>query len=145
MQNLNLEVETMQISIYSNIILHLLNKHGKLSVNKITLFSYLVKKDKYSPSKVYTANNTQDIVCKAVSLLSGEFKEYSENVKYIIKTIHLLVSKGKIYLSNNILSLSDESIINKVIYEESAFISKAIEESKNMSDRQFLKEVISNV
>lgn len=145
MQNLDLEIETMQIGIYINIILHLLNKHGKLSVNKIMLFSYLVKKEKFRISKVYTANNTQDIVCKAVSLMSGEFKEYCRNTKYIIKTIHLLILTGKVSLSNNLLSLNDEGEIGKVIYEESAFINKAIEESRNMSDRQFLKEVISNV
>lgn len=51
MYNLDLEIETMQISIYTNIILHLLYKHRELSINKIILFSYLVKKEKFRISK----------------------------------------------------------------------------------------------
>lgn len=145
MHNLDLEIETMQISIYTNIILHLLYKHRELSINKIILFSYLVKKEKFRISKIYTANNSQDIVCKAVSLMSGEFEEYCRNTKYIIKTIHLLILSNKVSLNRNFLSLNEDDEIGKEIYVESAFINKAIEESKNMSDRQFLKEVISNV
>lgn len=38
MQNLELEAETIQISIYSNIVLNLLKKHTVLSLNKIMLF-----------------------------------------------------------------------------------------------------------
>ena len=47
MQNLELEAETIQISIYTNIVLNILKTHGELSVNKtIYFFSYLVKKEK---------------------------------------------------------------------------------------------------
>ena len=47
MQNLELEAETIQISIYTNIVLNILKTHGELSVNKTLLFSYLVKKEKF--------------------------------------------------------------------------------------------------
>lgn len=46
MQNLELEAETIQISIYTNIVLNILKTHGELSVNKTLLFSYLVQKRK---------------------------------------------------------------------------------------------------
>ena len=52
MQKLELEAEIIQVSIYMNIVLNILKKHGKLSVNKILLFSYLVKKEKFRLGKV---------------------------------------------------------------------------------------------
>lgn len=145
MQNLELEAETLQISIYSNIVQNILKKHMVLSVNKIMLFSYLIKKDKFRLGKVYTANNTQDIVCKAISLISGEYSEYCENVNFILKAVHLLLVNNKIKMEGNLLYLSDEIDAKRGIYQESPFIEKAIEVSKKMSDRQFMKEVIANV
>ena len=145
MQNLELEAETIQISIYSNIVLNLLKKHTVLSLNKIMLFSYLVKKEKFRLGKVYTAHNTQDIVCKAVSLISGEYLEYCENVKFILKAVHLLFINSKVKMEGSLLYLSDESDVKKSLYPESPFIENAIEVSKKMSDRQFMKEVIANV
>ena len=83
MQNLEIEVETIQISMYTNIILNMLRKHKEMSVTKTLLFSYLIKKEKFRLGKVYTAKNTQDVLCKAISLLSGEYVEYCENIKFI--------------------------------------------------------------
>lgn len=145
MQNLELEAEVIQISIYSNIVLNLLKKHTVLSLNKIMLFSYLVKKEKFRLGKVYTAQNTQDLVCKAVSLISGEYMEYCENVKFILKAVHLLFINSKVKMEGSLLYLSDESDVKKSLYQESPFIENAIEVSKKMSDRQFMKEVIANV
>lgn len=141
MQKLELEAEIIQVSIYMNIVLNILKKHGKLSVNKILLFSYLVKKEKFRLGKVYAANNTQDIVCKAISLLSGEYEEYCGNVRFILKAIHLLIIAQKIELNDSFLSLTDEQSVEENIYQESPFLEKAIEESKTMSERQFMKEV----
>ena len=145
MQKLELEAEIIQVSIYMNIVLNILKKHGKLSVNKILLFSYLVKKEKFRLGKVYAANNTQDIVCKAISLLSGEDEEYCGNVRFILKAIHLLIIAQKIELNDSFLSLTDEQSVEENIYQESPFLEKAIEESKTMSERQFMKEVTFNV
>lgn len=145
MQNLELEAETLQISIYSNIVQNILKKHMFLSLNKIMLFSYLIKKDRFRLGKVYTANNTQDIVCKAISLISGEYLEYCDNVNFILKAVHLLLVNNKIKMEGNLLYLSDEIDTKRGIYQESPFIEKAIEVSKKMSDRQFMKEVIANV
>ena len=47
MQKLELEAETIQISIYANIIMNILKKHGELSINKMLLFSYLIKKGRF--------------------------------------------------------------------------------------------------
>lgn len=145
MQDFKLEIEALQIGIYSNIIKQILNRHDDLSVNKILTFAYLVKKEKFIMYKVYTAKNTQDVVCKAISLLAGQYTEYCENVTYILKAIHLLIEKEQIKINNNVLSVKENIEMEKVIYEENSFLQKAIEMSKKMTDRQFMKEVISNV
>lgn len=145
MQNLELEAETIQVSIYTNIVLNILKSHKELSVNKTLLFSYLIKKEKFRLGKIYNANNTQDVVCKAISLLSGEYVEYCENIKFILKAIHLLVISKRIELNGCLLSWINGQKVAKSLYQESPFIEKAIEESKKMSDRQFMKEVTSNV
>lgn len=145
MQILELEAETIQISIYTNIVINILKNHGELSVNKILLFSYLIKKEKFRLGKIYNANNTKDVVCKAISLLSGEYTEYCENIQFILKAIHLLVMSKKIEVNGYLLYWISGLEVEKSLYQESPFIQKAIEECKKMSDRQFMKEVISNV
>lgn len=87
MRKLELEAETIQISIYTNVIMNILKKHGQLSINKMLLFSYLIKKGRFRLGKIYTANNTQDIVCKAISLISGEYVEYCENINFYVKNL----------------------------------------------------------
>lgn len=145
MQSLELEAEAIQISIYANIVLSILKVHGELSVNKTLLFAYLIKKEKFRLGRIYTANNTQDVVCKAISLLSGEYMEYCENIKFILKAIHLLIIGKRAELNGYLLSWINEQEFEKSLYQEPPFIGKAIEESKKMSDRQFMKEVTSNV
>ncbi len=145
MQNLKLEAEILQISIYTNIVLNILKKHKELSLNKMICFSYLIKKEKFRAGKIYAANNTKDVVYKAVSMLSGEYIEYCDNIKFILKAIHLLIENKKIELNGYVLCWINDTETRKSLYQESLFIEKAIEESKRMSDRQFMKEVTANV
>ena len=145
MQNLKIETEVLLISLYANIILNILKKHNELSVCKILFFSYLIKEDKFRVRNVYSANNSQDVVYKAISLIAGKYNEYCENLEFIIKAIHLLVENKEILISNNRLCLYKEFDSGIIYYRESPFIANAIEESKKVTDRQFLKEVIANV
>lgn len=146
MNDLELEIETIQIGIYCNIILNLLKKHYNLSLCKILIFSYLIKKDKFQFGKVYNANNSQDVVYKAISLLSGTYKDFCYNINFIIKSIHLLVINCKIEIDNhNILMLCPDVEVKSELYKESKFIFKAVEESKAITDRQIMREVINNV
>ena len=145
MQNFELEAETLQISIYVNIVLNMLKSHTALSVSKVLLFAYLVKKEKFRLGKIYLASNKQDIVYKAISLLYGEYAEYCENVKFILKAIHLLIQGNRIQMNNTLLSIKDGVEVEKSVYQEAPFLEKAIEESKKISDRQFMKEVIASV
>ena len=145
MQNLELEAEVIQISMYTDIILNLLKKHSELSICKTMLFSYLIKKEIFRLEKIYTAGNTKDIIYKAISLLSGEYEDYCENVKYILMTIHLLKLNSKVRVNDCLLCLVDGIEIKSSVYKEIPFIEKAIEASKRMTDRQFMKEVMASV
>jgi hypothetical protein len=145
MKNMRSEAEVIQISIYCDIILQMLNKHRELSVNKVLVFAYLVKKDKFIPRNIYTGNNTKDVIYKCLSLLSGDYKEYCNSIEFIIKAIHLLNINELVILENDVLKSSGKGNIDKFIYEESMFLEKAIEASKRMTEKQFIKEVIHNV
>lgn len=145
MKNLELETEVIQIGIYSNIILNVLKYKSDLSISKITLFSYLIKKDKFKVAKIYTANNSQDVVCKAISMISGEYENYCREIVFILKAIHLLIEDSKVVNKSNLLTLCEDISFDKALYPISAFIEKAIDESNKMTDRQFMKEVTSNV
>ncbi len=145
MRNLKYESETIQISIYCNIINQILKKHKELSVSKMLVFSYLIKNDNYVPKSIYTANTSKDLIYKGLSLLTGDYMGFCDSVEYIIKAIHLLKSKGLIGLENNIIIEISNTKIGKMVYEESMFLEKVIEASKKMTDKQFMKEVTYNV
>lgn len=145
MRNLKSESETIQVSIYCDIIQQILTRHKELSVNKMLVFSYLIKRDKFTYKSVYTANNSQDIIYKGLSLLAGDYMGFCNSVEYIIKAIHLLKLKNIIGLENNIIIEIPSTGMGKAVYEESNFLGKVIEASKKMTDKQFMKEVTYNV
>lgn len=145
MRNLKEQTETIQLSIYYNIICQILKNHKQLSVCKLLTFSYLVKKNRFFGGTIYSAKNTQDIVFKGIAFLSGDFDGFCNSVSYIIKALHILVKKGIILLENDIVTLNDTTVKLDLVYEESNFLKKVIEESKVMTDRQFMKEVTYNV
>lgn len=145
MRSLELEAETIQVSIYCDIIVQVLKRHKELSINKLLVFTYLIKKERFIPYKIYKGNNKQDVVYKCISLLSGDYDGYCNSIKYIIKSIHLLVADEIIQLDNDLLRYRLDKKAENVIYDENMFMEKAIEASKKMTDRQFLKEVMYNV
>jgi hypothetical protein len=138
-----IELEIILISTYSKIVLDILKRHKNLSVNKTLLFSYLAKKKKFINGNVYTASNRNDLVLKCISQISGLYNDYCDNIKYIISAIHLLIINEKVAVVNGEELIYIET--NEIIIEEKSFLNSAINESKNYSDRQFLKEVVRNV
>ncbi|MBP3359644.1 MAG: hypothetical protein J6N52_02220 [Clostridia bacterium] len=144
MMNKNeLKTELLLVSKYCSLITQILNVHKQLSVNKMIFFAFLLKnKDNYY-KELYSANTDNDIVIKAISQISGNYIEYCVNIKYIIEAIHLLIENKDIILQNSILMCKNEGSFNNTYNNN--FIKKAIDESNNFSDRQFLKEVLSNV
>lgn len=145
MRNLKSESETIQVSIYCDIIKQILKRHKELSVSKMLVFSYLIKRDKFAYRCVYTANTSQDLIYKGLSLLAGDYVGFCDSIEYIIKAIHILKLKNLIELENNIIIEIPSAGIGKVVYEESMFLGKVIEASKKMTDKQFMKEVTYNV
>lgn len=145
MRNLKEQAETIQLSIYSNIICQLLFNHNQLSVCKLLIFSYIIKKNRFLGGNIYTAKNSQDIVFKGISFLTGDFDGFCNSVPYILKALHLLIKKEIVSSENETVYLNVKLQKLDIAYEESNFLKKVIEESKLMSDRQFMKEVTYNV
>lgn len=146
MQQLKVEAESIQISIYCDVILDILCKHKKNKCEQDACFCILnQKKDRFIPNNIYNGNTTQDVIYKCISLLAGDYVEFCNNIEFIIKAIHLLKTNGLIFFENELLHMSHEVSKSKTIFEQSKFMQNAIESSKRMTDRQFLKEVTSNV
>lgn len=145
MRNIRKQTESIQLSIYCNIICQTLQNHEKLSICKIVTFSYLIKQNRFLGGTIYTAGNTQDVIFKGISLLAGDFDGFCNSVPYILKALHLLINKGIVNLEDDILHLTTEKLKLDSIYEENNFMKKVIEESKTMTDKQFMKEVTYNV
>lgn len=136
------ESEILQISHYSEIIIQILCMHKALSLIKLITFTYIIKNGKYN---LYNAKNSKELAYRGISLLSGNYNDFIGNIKPILKSIDILVSNKRIELENSIVKLIHYKSVLNQIYEEESFIYKAINDSKRMSDRQFLKEVITNV
>lgn len=136
------ESEILQICHYSEIIIQILCMHKVLSLIKLITFAYIIKNGKYD---LYNAKNSKELAYRSISLLSGNYNDFINNIKPILKSIDILVSNKRIKLENSIVKLIHYKSVLNQIYEKESFIYKAINDSKRMSDRQFLKEVITNV
>lgn len=136
------ESEILQISHYSEIIIQILCMHKVLSLIKLITFAYIIKNGKYN---LYSSNSSRELTYRSLSLLSGNYNDFVHNIKPILKSIHILISCKRIAMENSIVKLINYKSVLNQIYEETSFIYKAINDSKRMSDRQFLKEVICNV
>ena len=138
-----LKTEVLLVSKYCLFLKQILCVHKQLSVNKTLLFAYLLKNENNYYSPLFNGNNSSDVVVKAISQLSGNYADYCKNIPYIIEAMHLLIENGDILLNSSTLLCSENSI-GKEKYTNK-FLQNAINESYNFSDRQFLKEVLSNV
>lgn len=136
------ESEILQISHYSEIIIQILYMHKALSLIKLITFAYIIKNGKYD---LYNSKNTKELTYRSISLLSGNYSDFINNIKPILKSINILVSNQRIELENSIVKLIHYKSVLNQMYKKESFIYKAINDSKRMSDRQFLKEVITNV
>ena len=142
---MNFEEEIIQISIYCNIITMLLKEHNSLSLNKLIVFSYLLKKESLIPHPVFRSTNKKDIVNKYLSLLSGDLNNLFYSYQYILESIHVLLRNEVIKLNGVFITKTNKLDIENFVYKESDFTKKVIEKTKTMSDKQFMREVLSNV
>jgi len=137
------EAEVIQLSIYCDIIMAIIKKKEKLSVNKLITFSYLLKKNNYYSNDVFRGNNTKGLVIKALSLLNGLRDDYFSNIAYAFTAIDLLVAARKVRVDDDMITICDKEF--KSNFAVGLFFERAIESSDLFTDRQFLKEVLSNV
>lgn len=145
MNNLENEAEAIQLSIYCDIICQILFLHRNISVNKLLPIAYLLKKYNLY-KKAYTANDSNDLNYKLISLLNGKYSDYCQNIKIITKALHLLLLNGNIALESGILFfLERKDNAKSFLYDENTFFYNAIEECRKMPEIQFLKEILQNV
>ena len=96
------ESEILQISHYSEIIIQILYMHKALSLIKLITFAYIIKNGKYD---LYNSKNTKELTYRSISLLSGNYSDFINNIKPILKSINILVSNQRIELENSIVKL----------------------------------------
>ena len=137
-----LELDVIVTSKYCEIVMDLLRFHKNLSISKVLVFSYIKKKIAFNNSFIYTASNKKNILLKCLSILSGNFDDYCQNIRYILSAIHLLLENEVIRIHiNEIIFIED----GKLYEVANTFLNNSIIESKQISDKQFMKEVIKNV
>ena len=139
------ELEIVQISIYCDIVMMLLKEHKALSLIKLPVFSYLTKKENLIQNSVFRTSNTKEIVNKYLSLLSGDLDNFFISYEYILKAIHVLIENEVIEQKGIFISKKNKLDISDFVFKENDFTKKVIEKSKTMSDKQFMREVLSNV
>lgn len=132
----------LQIGIYIDIIDNILIKHPALSVFKLTTFAYIKKNEDNYFRKIYSANNSKDIVFKCISTLTGRYSDYINSLEYILAAIDILIKNKTIYIESDLLYSFNENLDDGVAL---GFVDKAIRESYSFTDRQFMKEVVHNV
>lgn len=140
---LSLQIEAVQVASYCKIITDILSKFKTLSIIKIAVFSFIIKKQLILQVECYNGKNTTDLVLKALSQISGRHEELYNQLPFAFQALDLLIK-------NNICSVHQSEIIyNRPVGVNTpqldAFIVSAIGESYTYTDRQFLKEVISVV
>ena len=142
-QNTALQAEALQLAAYCNIIRDILEKYRSMSVIKLFVFSYIIKKQEILQVKCFSNKDTNDLVLKALSQIAGRYNELLSQLPLVLRAIDLLVQNKvcEIHSSEVMCLLPQGSSLRAT----NGFIYSAIEESYLSSDRQFLKEVISIV
>lgn len=142
--DLNTEVKLLQLSVYCDIVGSLLKEHKTLSIIKVVVFSYLIKKETLLNEKLLSLNIKNDVSYKYLSLLAGDLGNLINDMNWILLAIDSLKKR-------NVLSVRESTIMyegdgsHKFVVSENAFAKKSIEACQFLSDKQFLREVLSNV
>lgn len=146
MTTIELESEILQVSRYCEILTQILAINKAQSLIKLIVFAYLLKNEFYLKENVHRSNTSNEIVYKCLSILSGQYEDFVKNIQVIIEALHMLKLDKRVTISNTglVSSIRIKMVLNQM-YDEDSFIYNAIKASRNMSDRQFLKEVINNV
>ncbi len=143
--NIKEKMEVLQLSIFINIICELLKKHKQFSICKLVTLVYIIKQYRFLGNNIYTGKDSKNLIYKGLSLLLGQLNRYCDSLEYIFKAIHILLINDIVILENNSILILKKDIQTEITFLENKFLNKVIEESKFITDRQFIKEVIYNV
>lgn len=94
-EELEKQYKILQLAIYCDIIPLVLKEHNNLSISKLIIFSYLIKKDNYYFKSIYDSKTKKNITERLISLLSGDMERLFDSIQFILRALDLL-SKNKI-------------------------------------------------
>lgn len=140
---LDLQIEVVQVSIYYDLIRRILIKYRSISVIKVAVISFIIKKREYLQGSMYSAKHTNDVILKFLSQANGLFDELCGQFKYIFEAIDILVAYGDCEVHEGELTCNPS--IHLQVKGFDPFTESVIRQSIYYTDRQFLKEVISVV
>lgn len=141
--SLDLEIEVIQVSMYCDIIRNLMGNIYSMSIVKIAVISFIIKKRQYLGGNIFNGRNTTDLVLKFLSQASGLFDDFCEQLPYILQSMDILVKFGLCEAHENELMCLTRDINGIKRYD--SFTESVIREINTYTDRQFLKEVINIV
>lgn len=140
---LDMQIEAVQTSIYCHIVKNIIARHRSISLIKVSVFSFVIKKRQHLNGSIYSGRDRTDLVLKFLSQANGLFDDYCNQLPYILQAVDLLVEEKFCEVHQGELICITSEDPPESIFD--VFTEKAIEESKTYSDRQFLREVISIV
>ncbi len=140
----NVDAEVIQLSVYCDIIIGILNYIERMSINKVMVFAYILKKNRFYKCRVFTANSKVNIVIKALTLLNGLRDDYFYNIEFIFKAIDILARKEILVVEEGELLIHKDKLYSSKT-DIPLFFRHVLDESVNFTDRQFLKEALDNV
>ena len=66
-KTLDLQIEVVQVSIYYDLVRRILIKYRSISIIKVAVISFIIKKREYLQGSMYSAKHTNDVVLKFLS------------------------------------------------------------------------------
>jgi len=142
MNSYGIESEIVITSAYCDIVYSIAVKAEIISVNKAMPFAYLIRYYSDNSDLVYDLKTNRDYVYKALSLLGGQYENYQRDIPRIIEAIDIMIHAGVLIYKDGMISSTNKLKMKQAIFP---FFLKAIIESKKVSERQFMREVIRNV
>ena len=145
LKNMNKEYEAIQIGVYIDAVYTILKEHKDMSLIQLSFYTYILNKTRFFLEEIYTARVKNNIVIRAISVISGDFEGFSNAMPYILKALHIMNESKIVSIEGQIVHLIDKQFKNVKCFKISNFENKAINASKGWSDKRFIKEVLHNV
>lgn len=142
MKNYRIEQEVVLTSEYVHIIQSIILTTKRYSLIKTLIFAYIIHQQKYYLTSIYDGKTKYSSFLKCISEISGKYKDFCANISFIMQAVDILVGSKNIAISGSKITYLS---ITSAIEVNDKFILLAIEESKKISDRQVLKEILRNV